>query len=196
VLPHPQQLAALGAVLCLYRAHSGGGLVGWTQAVRATRDCALDSDGLRESMHFFDAGGRCCWQLHLLPDTDFLAWDLLAAGLPCGCELDAGSSLAERLWRRVASRFGDPDWQANVVRFHALPAGPGFAGMSLLAASLPRLSPCGGEMARRIIRHAGVECDGLLDDCCCRQAATPSTVPDARACDLSWRYAFNTRTYA
>lgn len=196
MLPHPQQLAALGAVLCLYRAQSGGELAGWAQAVSATCDRALDSDGLRESVQFFDAGGRCCWQLHLLPDTDFLSWDLLAAGLPREREVGAGASLAERLWWRVASRFGDQDWQANVVRFHALPAGPGFAGMSLLAASLPRLSPCGAEMARRIVRHAGVDCGSLLDDCCCRQAATTITAPDARDGDASWHSAFNTRTLA
>ena len=31
-LPHPQQLAALGAVLCLYRMQRGGELSGWQQA--------------------------------------------------------------------------------------------------------------------------------------------------------------------
>ena len=81
-LPHPQQLAALGAVLCLYRMQRGGELSGWQQAQSASCEHVLDSEGLRESVRFHDRDGRCCWQLFLLPDTDFLAWEQMAAQLP------------------------------------------------------------------------------------------------------------------
>ena len=196
LLPHPQQLAALGAVLCLYRTQASGELAGWSQAVVASSDSALDSDGLRESVQFHDRDGRCCWQLFLLPDTDFLAWEQMTARLPDarGPEKEAG--LAERLWRRVANRLGGESWQANVLRFHALAAGPGFAGMSLLAASLPRLSACGAGAARCIARGAGIECDELFDDCCCRQASIHSPQPAEDAAGWAWPLGFNSRTHA
>lgn len=195
-LPHPQQLAALGAVLCLYRAQAGGELAGWSQAVRAASDSALDSDGLCESVQFFDRDGCCCWRLFLLPDTDFLAWEHMAAVLPDARAADAGLGIAERLWRRMANRLAGAGWQANVLRFHALAAGPGFAGMSLLAASLPRLSACGADVARRIVHGAGLECDDLLDDCCCRQASIHPTMPADGDTGWPWPPGFNTRTHA
>ena len=195
-LPHPQQLAALGAVLCMYRAQGGGELAGWSQAVRATSDSALDSEGLRESRRFFDRDGRCCWQLFLLPDTDFLAWEQTSALLSDARAAVAAPGIAERLWQRLANRLGHAGWQANVLRFHALAAGPGFAGMSLLAASLPRLSNCGADVARRIVRNAGIECDDLLDDCCCRQASIHATIPADGDTGWPWPPGFNTRTHA
>lgn len=194
-LPHPQQLAALGAVLCLYRMQRGGELSGWQQAQSASCERVLDSEGLRESVRFHDRDGRCCWQLFLLPDTDFLAWEQMVAHLPAARTTDAGS-ISERLWRRVANRLGGPGWQVNVLRFHALAAGPGFAGRSLLAASLPKLSNCGADMARRIARAAGIDCNDVLDDCCCRQSPIHSTLPPDH--DACWPMtpAFNTRLHA
>lgn len=170
VLPHPQQLAALGAVLCLYRAQAGGELDGWAQAAKVRCESVLDSDGLCESIQFFDREGRCCWRLYLLPDTDFLAWELLAAGLPerCGTEPELG--IAERLWRRLARRLGGPAWRASVLRFHALPGGPRSSGTPLLAASLPRLSACGMEVAGRIARREGIDRDAQFDGCRRRDA--------------------------
>ena len=170
-LPHPHELAALGAVLCLYRIQAGSELDGWSQAVRVSSDSAIDSDGLCESLQFFDRDGLCCWRLYLLPNTDFLAWERLLAGLPVQRQPEHGLGIRERLWRRVARHLGGPVWRANVLRFHAPPAGPGFAGQSLLAASLPRLSACGAEVGRRIVRREGIDDAGLIDDCCCRQAA-------------------------
>ena len=78
-LPHPRQLAELGTVLCMHRPRQGGELAGWMRAVRAESDAGMDSDGLYESLAFFDGQGQCCWRLFLLPDSDFLAWDTLAA---------------------------------------------------------------------------------------------------------------------
>src|SRR6478672_158604 len=171
-LPDPHALAALGAVLCMFRIRAGSELDGWSQAVRVSSDSTLDSDGLCESLQFFDHDGLCCWRLYLLPDTDFLAWERLLAGLPAQRQPEQGLGIRARLWRRDARHLGGPAWRANVLRFHA----PGGAGQSLLAASLPRLSACGAEVARRIVRREGVEDVGLIDDCCCRQAATPAAM--------------------
>ena len=194
-LPHPHELAALGAVLCLYRIQAGSELDGWSQAVRVSSDSALDSDGLCESLQFIDRDGLCCWRLYLLPDTDFLAWEHLLAGLPVQCLAEPGLGLRERLWRRVARHLGGPVWRANVLRFHAPPAGPGFAGQSLLAASLPRLSACGAEVGRRIVRREGVEDAGLIDHCCRRQAASRVTQAQGQD-DTAGAVGFNTGTWA
>ncbi len=138
-LPRPHELAALGAVLCLSRIQAGSELDGWSQAVRVSSDTTLDSDGLCESLQFFDGFGRCCWRLYLLPDTDFLAWERLLVGLPVQRHPEQCRGIRERLWRRVARHLGGPVWHANVLRFHAPSAGPDFAGQSLLAElSVPR----------------------------------------------------------
>ncbi|MEG2942212.1 MAG: Hemin transport protein [Thermomonas sp.] len=196
LLPHPHELAALGAVLCLYRIHAGSELDGWSQAVRVSSDSALDSDGLCESLQFFDREGDCCWRLYLLPDSDFLAWERLLAALPRHRSKDAGLNLRERLWRRVARHLGGPAWRANVLRFHAPPAGPGFAGQSLLAASLPPLSACGAEVGRRIVRREGIDDAGLIDECCCRQAARHAASAPATNDITGPSVGFNTRTWA
>ena len=194
-LPHPHELAAMGAVLCLYRVHAGSELDGWSQAVRVNSDSALDSDGLCEHLQFFDRDGQCCWRLYLLPDTDFLAWERLLAGLPAQRRPEAGLGIRERLWRRVARHLGGPVWRANVLRFHAPPAGPGFAGQSLLAASLPRLSTCGADVGRRIVRREGIDDAGLIDDCCCRQAANRAMLAQGQD-DAAQAVGFNTRHWA
>ena len=93
-LPHPHELAALGAVLCLYRIQAGSELDGWSQAVRVSSDSALDSDGLCESLQFIDRDGLCCWRLYLLPDTDFLAWEHLLAACPCNARRNLDSAFA------------------------------------------------------------------------------------------------------
>jgi hypothetical protein len=156
VLPPPQQLAALGTVLCLYRLQHGSELSGWTQAAYAEAAVGVDSDGLRESVRFFDCEGRCCWRLHLLPDSDFLAWDRMMTSLPHRQEAAASHGVAERLWRRLAGRLRGGDWRACVVRLYALTQ----AGASpVLAASLAAVSPLGAATARRIIDAEGVEAE-------------------------------------
>ena len=109
--PAATQLAALGPVLCLYRTQQGSELAGWQQAVRVEVHTGVGSDGLDERLLFFDAQGRCCWRLCLLPDSDFVAWDRLAASLPAGRDADAGG-LADRLWRRLAGRLLGGQWRA------------------------------------------------------------------------------------
>jgi hypothetical protein len=171
-LPQPSALAALGAVLCLYRTPSGSELAGWSQAVRTEACSEIDSDGLRESLDFYDADGRCCWQLYLLPDSDFLAWERLTASLPLACA-PASGGIAERLWRRLAQGMRAAPWQASVLRLRLPPIEPGHAvaQKGALAASLATVSELGAAVAARIARSSGVERPGLLHDCCCERAA-------------------------
>lgn len=174
-LPRPHELAALGPLLCLYHAHDGGELGGWAQAVHVAASSRVDSDGLQEFLLFFDRDGRCCWTLHLLPDSDFLAWERLASALPTHREhADAAPpGIGERLWRRLGGRLRGSDWLASALRLHALPIAPGFAlrAPPLLAASMATLSPLGAAAARRIASHANADGAALADDCCCERAA-------------------------
>lgn len=154
-LPQPQQLAALGAVLCLSRADAGSLLAGWSRAVRARYGCVLDSDGLRECIRFFDADGACCWRLYLLPDADFLAWEQLVACLPREpAGGDVAQGLTERLWRHLARRLSEPGWRACALRFHVC---GGADARAALGASLPVLSAVGQAQLRRILRSEGHE---------------------------------------
>ena len=174
-LPRPSQLAALGTVLCLYRAQSGGELSGWAQAACAERGGGVDSDGFREHLLFHDHDGRPCWRLYLLPDSDFLAWERLAATLPIHAGVVREDGIGERLWSRLAARLRGERWEASVLRLHALRCSPGFgwsAEPPVLAASLVTPSPLGAAAARRIARAEGAEGDAMVEDCCCRQAAS------------------------
>jgi hypothetical protein len=156
VLPHPQQLAALGTVLCLYRLQHGSELTGWAQAAYAEATVGVDSDGLRESVRFFDGEGRCCWRLYLLPDSDFLGWDRMTTSLPRMQDSTENENVAERLWRRLAGRLRGGHWRACAVRLYA----PTQAGTSpVLAASLATVSPLGAATARRIADAEGAEAD-------------------------------------
>ena|GEM_PF-344956 len=171
-LPTPRQLAQLGTVLCLYRQASGGELAGWSQAVRAEAGAELDSDGMQESLLFYDRADRCCWRLYLLPDSDFLAWERLAALLPPHADPLASAGIAERLLRRLAGNLGER-WTGSILRLHELRAGPGsgFAPPAVLAASLASVSPLGAGIARRIAHRQGAEAASLVDECCCERAA-------------------------
>jgi hypothetical protein len=167
-LPRAQQLAALGTVLCLYRPQDGSELSGWARAVRAESRVGVDSDGLRESLAFFDHQGRFCWRLYLLPDSDFVAWDGLLALLPSREEADVGAGLGERLWRRLAGRLLGDQWQACLLRLHVVPVE---IGRPVLAASLATVSPLGAATARHIARAEGAELNIRADEYRC---AAPS----------------------
>ena len=171
-LPRAQQLAALGTVLCLYRPQQGGELSGWAHAVRVESRTGVESDGLRESLVFFDAEGRCCWRLYLLPDSDFLSWDRLLASLPCRDEVEAAIGVGERLWRRLAGRLRGEQWQACILRLHAVPAA---MVRPVLAASLAAVSPLGAATAQRIAQIEGADGTIRVDDCCCAQSALAAT---------------------
>ncbi len=181
-LPQPQQLAALGTVLCLYRSQQGSELSGWNQAVRAQVQAGVESDGLRESLLFFDRDGQCCWRLCLLPDSDFLAWDQLSNRLPSS-QVSAASApgVGERLWQRLARRLTGEQWRACPVRLHALAQG---GDAPVLAASLTTVSVLGASTTREIIRAEGAEL-AAWDDCCCAQAALRSVNAAASKGDLA-----------
>ncbi len=171
VLPTPGQLASLGTVLCLFRGQAGGELSGWAQSVRASASAVLDSDGLCECLSFQDATGDDCWKLFLLPDSNFLAWERLAAALPCGDGNDAPRlGVAARLLQRLAVRTRG-QWQASVLQLHALANARRRDAGQVLAASLAAISPLGAAEARRIARRQGAADDGLRDECCCERAA-------------------------
>lgn len=168
----PWELAALGTVLCLYQGRSGGELAGWSRAMQAEASSVLDSDGMRECLLFRDAAGDCCWKLYLLPDSDFLAWERLSSGLPMRMREDAGASgIAERMLQRLVGRVRDGEWQASVVRLHALPVAHGKAGECVLAATLASVSPLGAAAARGIARSQHADAEALRDECCCARAA-------------------------
>ncbi|MEF3082760.1 Hemin transport protein [Luteimonas sp. SMYT11W] len=186
VVPTPSQLAALGTVLCLHRPGAARELGGWSSARRAEAHAGLDLDGMHESLRFFDADDACCWQLHLLPDSDFLAWERLAGNLP-RCSDVAPGGIGERLWRGLAQRIRGlaqrirgGAWEASVLRFQAVPAALEEGG-PMLVASLGTLSPLGIDCARRIARGNGIAPSSSLDDCCCRRAAAAASIasPDA-----------------
>jgi len=159
-LPAVAQLAALGPVLCLYRTQHGSELAGWQQAVRVEAHTGVDSDGLDERLLFFDAQGRCCWRLCLLPDSDFVAWDRLVASLPAGVDGEV-AGLADRLWRRLAGRLLGGQWRACALQLHATPRP---ASLPVLAASLSLMSPLGVATAQRIAQAEGADLDGGLHD--------------------------------
>lgn len=168
-LPRAQQLDALGPVLCLYRHQDGGELSGWARAVRVESRAGMDSDGLRESLAFFDHEGRCCWRLYLLPDSDFVAWDRLLALLPSCEEAEATIGVGERLWRRLAGCLRGGQWQACVLRLHVVPTQ---IRRPVLAASPATVSPLGAATAQRIARAEGAEQNIRVDDCCRAQSAS------------------------
>lgn len=170
-LPSPHQLAALGPVLCLYRAQVGGELDGWAQAVRAEFSASVDIDGAFEYLLFHDRADDCCWRLYLLPDSDVLAWERLIVGLPHGTGPDVSVGVGERLWRRLAGRVRSGYWLGSLLRLHALPCVPDLARapQSVLAASLSSVSAQGAAVAQLIARREGID-DEAFDDCCCRQA--------------------------
>ncbi|MCS4236375.1 Hemin transport protein [Stenotrophomonas sp. BIGb0135] len=162
-LPTARQLASLGTVLCLYRPDSSE-LGGWKHAVSAHACQGMDSEGIRESLCFADARGRCCWRLYLLPDSDFLAWDRLVSAFPARPEPVNDGGVAERLWRRLATRLGAEPWRMCALRLHA---GDGQG----LSASLAALSSLGASAARRIAHVEGADGELWIDDCCCASAA-------------------------
>jgi len=164
-LPHPSQLAALGTVLCLYRPSLGSELDGWARTAAMGVQQCVDSDGLRESLWFFDRGGQCCWRLYLLPDSDFLAWDRLVSRTPVLPEAGSEAGIGERLWRRLAGRVRGESWRMSVVRLHAT----GDIGTEL-AASLASASAVGTNVLRRIARDEGLDLSCASHDCCCARS--------------------------
>lgn len=96
----------------------------------------VTDDGPREWWECLDRFGRPRARLHLLPDTDYLAWDAVITSHESDAELP--------LWT------GGPLWRpdgASVVNFQVRE----FAGLTLLDRGRPMaLSPLGGQVATHI----------------------------------------------
>lgn len=104
----------------------------------------IGADGPREWMDCLDAHGHFCARLHLLPDTDFLAWDALLADARALPPI----SPCLQLRFRAAS--------AELVSFHVRRLG---ALNVLDAAPLGQLSMLGRGIAREIARVSAVALD-------------------------------------
>jgi hypothetical protein len=107
----------------------------------------IGADGPREWIDCMDARGQFCARLHLLPDTDYLAWDALLAQ---GRALPAAFVQLARLACRATS--------AELVCFGTRR----LAGLDVLEATpLGRLSALGCGVAREAARAAAVELESF-----------------------------------
>ncbi|WP_114238698.1 hypothetical protein [Dyella sp. C9] len=158
------RLPLLGGVLylparCAVSASDAALPPGWLAARRElsplleTQELVVSSmigaDGPREWIDCVDAAGHPCARLHLLPDTDYLAWDALLSKsrplppVPLGPEqVSCRASHAELVCFRVR-RLGALDV------LETLPSGP--------------LSALGHHLAQEIARAAAVELEPARD---------------------------------
>lgn len=157
-LPAPERLAAVATVLCVHPRRQRDVLDGWLAARSALRL----GDGAAEALVFRDGGGRECWRLYLLADSDFLAWDDAAAALAA-----APAPAGPRAWR-AALRWLRGGLRAQALRLSVL---RDEAGHCVLLADAADLSPLGGAQARRIAAAAGARLDERGHACCCLASA-------------------------
>ena len=108
----------------------------------------IGADGPREWVDCVDANGEFCARLHLLPDTDYLAWDaLLSQGEP----LPAAPLCPRHVACRAAS--------AELVCFSTRSLG----AMAVLdTLPLGHLSSLGRHIAREVARSSAVELEPAL----------------------------------
>jgi hypothetical protein len=148
----PELLAALGPLLCLYRADDPHALQGWSWAKSVQACIKINSDGPREALTFFDETRRACWQLYLLPDSDYLSWDRVLSCVQC--QLDS----TENAWRYktpavpISHAIGNPIWRACALRFYAV---PGSNNQYCLALGDVSLSIAGRKAAEAIAKSEG-----------------------------------------
>lgn len=112
----PARLAGLGPVLCLWADSPRGAPTGapdlhaLAHPARLCHACAVTRDGPRESLSLYDDAGIARVHLHLLPDTDYLAWDALVAAAPELPASDDGAPVGRvdraRRLRFVTQRLG------------------------------------------------------------------------------------------
>lgn len=111
----PARLAGLGPVLCLWADSPRGAAAGapdlhaLAHPARLCHACAVTPEGPRESLSFCDEAGIARVHLHLLPDTDYLAWDALVAAartLPASDGAPAGRVDRARRLRFQTHRLG------------------------------------------------------------------------------------------
>lgn len=151
-LPAAAELAALGAVLCVHPGELPIAPRALDATVRAELQASVDVAGVREAIAFLDADGRCRGRLYLLPDTDFLAWEALAARLPQRA-LERPAPGAAALCLRLRVRLSCPRRQAVALRLRAIAHG----GRWVLRAAPTPLSALGLDLAHAIARAEDAE---------------------------------------
>jgi hypothetical protein len=143
-MPTPTQLATLGSLLWLFPPESRHPLDRWAYVVRAEAYVAIDDDGVREWIAFFDADDGCRCRAYLLPDSDFVAWECLNLPLSCGPHRTEAMTLCQRL----SMRGSRSRWRAMVLRLRAVARSRTW---TLHAYATP-LSALGLQVANAIVR--------------------------------------------
>jgi hypothetical protein len=133
--------------------HPALGVLGRCRSIAA--HTAVTPHGPREWLSFRDARDEVRAKLFLLPDTDYLAWDEMAAAtrLAPACEEPPRWHAHAAFLRGALARLGSA-WRARVLRFELgrLP------WLRTLDAQPPlRLSLLGLELSRAIARSEGAE---------------------------------------
>lgn len=155
-LCRPELLAALGPLLCLYRADDPHALCGWSGAKSVQACIKINSDGPRETLAFFDEARRACWQLYLLPDSDYLSWDQVLACVDCRLDTTQSSWLKKIDAMPVSRVVGNPIWRACALRFYAVPDTNNDCCLALAEVSL---SSAGRKAAEAIAKSEGAGSD-------------------------------------
>jgi len=148
----PESLAMLGPMLCMYRAIETHVLAGLAAAAIVRPWVSIGADGPCEALTFFDRAQRPCWQLFLLPDSDYYAWERVVAGLsdPLPINSVARTDPGER--NGIRRRVGNPLWRACALQVHAVAERN---SPCRLAAAQVLLSEAGQRAAQRIAQTAG-----------------------------------------
>jgi hypothetical protein len=147
------RLAASGAHGVLLIEHPA--LAALTRCAAVTAHCAVTPNGPREWLCFQDDAGTTSAKLFLLPDTDYLAWDEMAAAsriAPPARPAPAWHAHGAFL-RGALARLGS-GWHARVLTFEL----KRMPWLRTLAARPPlRMSLFGFEIARSIASDEGAE---------------------------------------
>jgi hypothetical protein len=152
----PELLAALGPLLCLYRADDPHALCGWSGAKSVQACIKINNDGPREALTFFDETRRACWQLYLLPDSDYLSWDRVLSCVRCELDTTQNSWLKQMAAVPIARAIGNPIWRACALRFYAVPS---LNNEHCLALADVSLSNAGRKAAEAIAKSEGAAPD-------------------------------------
>ncbi len=116
--PEPEELAALGTVLCIWRRSSISELECIKQAVVAKACLGVNSMGVHEWISLFCRNGACSMMLFRLPSaTRFDPWNRLMSRLPAECCLSPGPGACARLSHRVGDWLRGDGWSSSTLSF-------------------------------------------------------------------------------
>ena len=148
----PELLAALGPLLCLYRTDDSHALCGWSCAQSVQACIKISNDGPREALTFFDEARRACWQLYLLPDSDYLSWDRVLSCVRCELDTTRSSWLKKMDAVPILRAIGNPIWRACALSFYAV---SNLQNQRCLALAEVNLSNAGRKAAEAIAKSEG-----------------------------------------